>query len=510
MSFGDRQRFDGAVQLYRARFSVFPYETTESALIEVVRKLQRWVIEKERRKRHGDGSIVHALSVGHDDSGVARGFIAGGLSVPEYYCGGMSTLRGSRLAVDALMGADGEPTCWALEYDEDDASVRGRRWNTCVGIKRQNEATDCVVNIRLSYYYLPSYIVESDNRPARSVPMFVKWLIEDGRYSVCAGETVVRSSPLILSAGTFGDFRDDLLSGQRELPLVLQVANKYRGRGTYLVDDVDVLAAKLRGVANVYLADLRDNVVSDFYYDLFPKETPSERYRCPKGGLRVYLPHIDLSDSKDSISHRFFTADTVAKRWGSNYEFVESLVAMFSGSQATHVDDVVDLDDVERERRRIKYRSVRDRMDDLARSAEASAGEYHELLDLADTECRELERQLCDAGRRAADAERRCQDAEARCASLRDEILWSERERIRLDEDARRARGAAEAVRLRADALDSLSCMPRNLFEVLEFVGRAYPSKMVVLDEARRSARDYTFGNLLEQWGLLMTIPVVP
>ena len=110
MEYGARQRFDGAVQLYRARFSVYPYDITESALAEVVRTIQRWIISKEEKKPgHGKRPILQKLRSHKDSSEIERSFMSGGFSAPEAYVGGMSTTQGERLCVDAVIGDDGEP-----------------------------------------------------------------------------------------------------------------------------------------------------------------------------------------------------------------------------------------------------------------------------------------------------------------------------------------------------------------------------------------------------------------
>lgn len=511
MSFGDRQRFDGATQLYRARFTVFPYATMESAFYETLRVLQRWVLWKERGKAgRGNRPIPLRLQAKKNPQGLVPEFVTGSLSEPDNYSGGMSSDRGEFLSVDAVMGEDEVPVYWALEYDESDAHVTGRRWNTSVGIMRKSGATDCTVNVRVVYYYLPSFITQACDSPNRSVPNFVKWLIENEKYSVCVGETVARNTPIVLTADNFVDtFQSDLLSDSRELPLVLQVANRYGG--SYLLNDVDALAKKLSGVANVYLLDLRDNDIRPLYNNLFIKGSPSWNYGCSRGSLRVYLPHIDINDSHGSIAHRYFTQQQVDDKWPDQDSFIESLVGSFSGRQVTHEGDIVDIDDVDRERRRLRYQLLRKQADERIKSGEASIGELEELLSIADGDCNELTMRLKKANERANNAELKVNQLEAEIDSIEGTKHRIERERNEALDHYETERRKAEALSERARQIDSLTQMPSTLEEALDFVGRSYPDRVVVLEDARRSSRDYRCEKvrLFEQWELLMTIPVV-
>ena len=106
------------------------------------------------------------------------------------------------------------------------------------------------------------------------------------------------------------EFSDNLLSSQRELPLILITSDD---AGRYPVKDPGKLANNLMGLANVFAADESDGRLKSKLFNLFLYDTPAYRYYCPKSSLRIYQPNINLSDEEDARRHLCIRRDRLSE-----------------------------------------------------------------------------------------------------------------------------------------------------------------------------------------------------
>ena len=72
---------------------------------------------------------------------------------------------------------------------------------------------------------------------------------------------------------------------------------------------------------------------------------------------------------------------------------------------------------------------------------------------------------------------------------------------------AEKLRLEAEAFRRRAELVETMA-IPSTPLEALELAERAFPDKLVVMDEARKSARDFQRGSTSETWAVLQAVAV--
>ena len=246
------------------------------------------------------------------------------------------------------------------------------------------------------------------------------------------------------------------------------------------------------------------------YNKLFHSSQTAKDYACRRGELRVYLPHLDLSNKKDPINHRFFTESMVAEKWPSTDDFIESLVGSFSGRQATRDQDIIDLDDIERERRRIRYKHLRNQADERINNGNVTIEELEKLLEIADSENAELDARLKQEVKRANASDKKCDELELLNEELEDKARRAKQNQARAEKEAQATKEQALFSQKRAQTLDSLTNIPRNSPQVLKLIEAAYDDRMVVLEEAYRSSKVYKEGGkLLDQWELLMTLPTI-
>lgn len=249
---------------YRAKFRLSPYSTTTPSIVDAYRQIYTWVRDKEQRKRH-EQSAFEFLSSNKD---VASDFVFGNLSYPVGYSGGMTT--GSRVSICTRAAFNDKrgkiPVAWAFEYDEPDSHYSYRHWHTCIGLETADD-NSCLVNIKVTYATLPEYVGWPLPEPDLNIPRIAKVLFSLPNHQACVGETVVNTSCTRLTFENFdAEFSDNLLSSQRELPLILITSDD---TGRYPVKDPGKLANNLMDLANVFAADESDGRLKSKLFNLF-------------------------------------------------------------------------------------------------------------------------------------------------------------------------------------------------------------------------------------------------
>lgn len=511
---------------YRARFAVVPREGSGDALAALVDEMGRWCLEKEHALGRRDGVSTcdvssHGLKTFSDELAEGR------LSLPAGYEGGIGRRDGTSVCTASVSGEDGRLSSWAFEYDEPDGSLAFRHWHTSVGVSRRDSSDSCVINIRVSYYMMPGYIGRAPQVPPSTTPRFVHSIVSLDGYRVYVDETEVLPEEAYLDAGSFGVFVKSLLNPRRTLPLVLVTTD---WNGATAVWDVTELAKKVLGMANVYVLDWRDqDLRRRCLFPLFRKGTPAYKFGCGMATLRVYQPGLNINDETDCSRHRFFKmSDIEAQRYGDHDGFVETLSRSLSRGFVTNEDDVIDVSDIRRkqvERRlshlREKTEELRERVREARREREehvpaatdgAELAYLRQELEKAQNEAREWE-ELAEAYSESASNEAE-EALRARCAQLEADVVQRDDElrrgEFRIDSLQRECadlRARVTGGERTAKVVEQLRHVPTSLLDELELAERLWGDRMVVLDEARNSARNFTVGDLDEQWQILASVP---
>ena len=489
---------------YRARFEVFPYDTQNPAMPKILQILWDWLRNKERRRK--DGGVLGILSA----AGARDAFFDG--SLETNYSGELNAESQTRLAIDAFASEKDGRTLWAMEYDEPDSKVWFRHWHTRVGLSGSGSGS-CLVNVRITYYTLPDYVGSPGLVPFANVPNFVREIVELGAYQSCVGETVLNREETYLTSDNIDDeFTSNLLSEQRELPLVLMCTDE---SGATPVWDATDLAKKLVGMANVYVADWRDNEVRERFRELFPRDTPAFLYRCGASMLRIYRPDIDLSDSSGWRAHVFFPKERIdhyCKR-GQN-EFVDTLSRGLGRSITKGESDILELGDVEWVRSNRASEELSRRLEEMranslvGKPVEEAAGTGKERIEALERELRESQWFL--------------QEYEKDNATLRGTTFKLKAENDELNSENSVLKYRLSSAEDRADSLEAeigemkgalaainaLDRMPSGLVELLDLAVSIWPSRIVILDDAKSSARSFN-GDLNEEWQIIRSVATV-
>lgn len=504
---------------YRTRFELCPFETTTSALIPALRAIYKWVYDKEARR--GGELFDHLRS----EAGM-QGFLFDSFQHPTDYPGGLNSEDCIALSARSIRKGEGvAPRFWAMEYDEPDGRHPFRHWHTRIGLSVTDAGT-CIINAKVSYYMLPGYFGMPLRDPGANIPGFAKAIIDLAEYQCCVGETVIENEPVVLGEDNFAsEFVENLTSAERELPLILVTSDP---DGKYPIDNLRDFTSRLLGMANVYILDWRNRSLRSLLLDLFRRDTPAFAYRCNKCSVRIYLPGIDLDDEDGWRPHRFYTPDDILGRYKNVRVFTDMLNRSLGRSYLKTEDDILDLSDISLREGRIAVEENRKKISEL-RSRLAAAQSRKPPLGEPSTastggeQLEALKRQLSEEQDNSAFLRELIEAMDQSQKSLEDQnealelkLLELEQEnqdcqglRRFLESETRRANdNADEAKSLRNElsAINTMRHVPTTLEELLALAEALWKDRIVVLDEARRSARAFRQYDLDESWQMLSSM----
>lgn len=510
---------------YRTRFELCPYDTTTPAIVPALRIIYKWVYQKER-KRKGE-NIFEVLR----SQEAMEAFIFHDLAYPCDYHGGLNNRLGPAICVATVPGDKPRSLrAWALEYDEADARRPERHWHTRIGLSTTADGT-CIVNAKVTHYIVPGYFGTPLPEPHANIPNFIKELIGLKAYQCCIGETVVRRDALALGRMTFTpEFTENLLSPDREIPLVLITSDK---EGKMPVKEVGRLTSALLGLANVYTLDMSVNANRKSLNGLLSARDACPGWATSSSRLRIFPPHTDLESPASASASRFYSKEAMDKWPGGQLAFTDMLNRSFARGYAKTDDDVLEMADIDlllqriaSERARAGIRELRAKIGKAKTVAalplnadEASLKDAEKRFERMTREAREMNERLEEQEQLIELYEeenervmRQNRALEERMRELESDKSQLETLRYRLVEAQGRAdEKAAEAARLKDEAasLEKIDHFPTSLVEELELAGRLWPDRIVVLPEAVRSAAAYRYCDLDEEWRILRAVATV-
>lgn len=543
---------------YRTRFEMYAKESSDDVLPHVLRVMYDWLSAKERKLHPGDESSellrrlegtafdyhVEYPSRVSCDCHVSRALLEG-MSCPNAYDGGIGTGEDAKLRSSSMTGdgIEGFPQYWAMDYDEPDTSIPERRWHTSVGVVSRGKS--CVVNIRITNYLLPSYVGPKPSTPTSTTPNFVRELIMLHGFRARIGSTVL--SRRFTWVGNLQRYKDafikPLMDPARELPLIV-VATDYEGKAP---TDARDLAYKSLGMAKVLLLDLKEYRVRDYVRQTFVEGAPAFEHRVNANSVRVYNPGLNPKSAVDARRHRLFSREDI-ERLGDN-GFNDMLVRSLTRGWVQDDEDVVDILDVAARARRERNADLRRRLDELSRASEerarerrrrrsgseadATVAELRQLLEERDREIARLEDDNAvwhgmaeeyagDLEEVSVDAERREEKARAELAGYIAEAAQKDEEIALLGDEVKKlgydlksAWGQVAQItsdlsgaRHALSVYEGISHIPGKLSELLEVLVALYPDRVLVLDEARKSAQAFDGRyDLDDEWAILRSVP---
>lgn len=264
--------------------------------------------------REGASTDSHAILRGSLDQWIAR-FFEGGTPPTTSFEGSKVSLMASRNDVDfsalRVAAAHGEPALESFALEHLDQNVTGRRWRTEIVMT----ATPSGMRLHVGLYHglRIDYVGSFPEEPSPSVPNFVRALLEDPKVECRANRLRIYSKPIYVNDDqSSGELLAKLISDpKRTQPVILINLPEGVGHGGFLINPLE-LARDCVGAATVIVPLTHLLKEGPVLRTLASKLTPRHIEGLRGGGLRVYLPHVDLSNPRDYLRHRYFypTADT--------------------------------------------------------------------------------------------------------------------------------------------------------------------------------------------------------
>lgn len=290
-----------------------------------------------------------------------------------------------------------------------------------------------------------------------SVPRFIRQVINNPGWTVYTGDIPLRGDLPVLVTGESADLLKQLLKMKNRLPVVY-VSKTMEGQWAA---DPHELSKVFLGQALVVADSLTSSHQTTAQYYL------PERFRVWGGGVRVYLPGVDLENPSESAKHFFYTPYTVR-----SYDFIHAL----------HRDLIANsmvLNSVTKS----GFASVRDIL-----VAERVA--LKQIIDQAGP----------DAGPETGFQKEYVQLLEEENALLTQRNLELQQS---LDQIIQRNRSVEEKKSTTLSGPKPPSALPRNLSETLEYFQREYGDRLAFTERALRSAEDAEFQDPRIAWEIL-------
>lgn len=494
---------------YRVRFTIRAREDGLDPVDETIQCVSKWFRNKGKRRLFGTYDPIAW-------DRIRRGCIAietGELSMPAGYVGGQPE-DGQVGAVTRRIEDDNGVRYWAFELDEPDSSWKLRRWHTCVGISRAEDGAGATVNIRNSYYMLQSYFGGVTLANAYSIPGIAQALIKRRGLDVRCGSTRVEVDPLWLDADAFERVARQLRDPRRDLALIFVVTD---GAGVSPIDNIEDLAKAVMGMANVYILDgsnkelMEGPVARTFRY-----KTASYRFRLNPDMVRIYPPGVDIDNREDAPRSRFYLGrDIRSLKYRDQYELFREINRAICSMTTRGADDIVDLDDIARRDAALRFRTLAHRAIDLKEKLDRTRKQRDEHV-RAKVDSREIEYLNDEVERLQGQVDEWNQLADSYAEQV--ETLAQEMSDCRaaltalhIENDALRSHLSMKGSALSPTcaSVASIDHIPASLEDLLDLMEESWPERVVVLDDARRSAERFRAADLDEAWAILKSVPTV-
>lgn len=371
-----------------------------------------------------------------------------------------------------------EPDNWALEVIHADSKNKSRKWSIEITLSRKDES--CIRFVTTSKHWMnEGYIGSIPTNPRPSVPAYVRSIVEANDFVCRKGDELVLREPKEIDVGGGKELFERIISNERFLPAV--VVSKSSSSETYNID-TKALHEQLLGNANVYLLS-NSRAVSEFNY------FSGQDLKCMEGSLRIYMPKVRLGHSSDPNRHRYYSERQLSE---NDFETIASeiIVGLSRNARAFTLNDIVSIQDVISQGRKHRLKQLSSHYN-INKEEELSLlweevedlnnkiSEYNSLISLYESENEELKQENSNLKWKASQAEE-----------------------LRSDNDE---------LRNIMSSFESLDRLPSSLSEVVDFIERAYPSRIKFTERGRKSAQEYVHGGEVypQAWQILRAMATV-
>lgn len=396
------------------------------------------------------------------------------------------TREAARVSTDYLVA--GDQRAWVLETVETDPSFRYRQWIVRVGAIRFGDPACATVRVALSTMMLPGYYGRTGTMQP-TVPSLVGMLAHrKGCRALFGGAPAsIKARELVTTSDVAGLLLSQIGNRDRHIPLIAVSAD---GFGAYPVDP-DELARALYGMALVVALDRRRSGVDAALQSAFPKTNDPSPYRIERGVVILYRPGADPDADAEGRGRSYFTREYLERRCRGNAPSIIWLLrdGLIREARPTGVLSRADLDEMrgrESARRlQAKISELRRRLEDRpapVAAAPALASELSDWKELAESYRADAEAAHTEASRAGE---------RARAAELKVSALASSLE------------SKGDGKEARSEVASALVSIPSTLTGLLDLACALWPDRIVVLPEAKRSAKAFASGDLQEEWSIL-------
>lgn len=373
---------------------------------------------------------------------------------PAYY-----VVNGHQIRTVIAPSADpDEPTCWALEIIHADSEERSRRWSAEVTIRQLEDGIIRFTTV-VKHWMIPYFIGEYPEPPSPSSPAYVRSMIDDIRLKCTRGDAQLTSHPTTVSVENCRQIFEQLESDSRQVPFVFIACD---ASGQRMPANSSRIARTLVGNANVFVLSTEGAVEEMNYY-------LGDEFRCAAGCIRVYIPQLNRANPDNARLHRYLSGHIIGEQGEDG--LIRILTNGLSRNGATFkLGDLTSFADIFSERRKYVIKKL--------------AAEHQDSSQEAKMVWEENEKLAQDAGTWEATAIQ----YEAENKRLREENS-SFRFRI---EEAERVRQRIGDLESQLQGLSGFEELPTNLADILNCMARLFPNRLIISDEARGSASEYS------------------
>jgi len=439
---------------YRSAFELEANVSLDSDLwTKVIKQIRSWV-----------GSRISRSSMETNDAFGGSWFYQGGEWAPLAGRGTRVVVNRIRQVEDGLLSTD-VPQYWAIRFVHPCRSVAQRWWQTdiCVEHVAQNRCRVAFLN----YHWIrEGYVGADPDPPVPTSPTLVTQLIEMDGVQASHGNVVITSRPKRISDQDMEGFRNALLDPRRDCPVVYCSLDQLTQRP--LVDP-GILARALAG--NAVVRCPLDSAAARGFQNVMPA-----KLFVNDGMIRVFMPNIPGTiNNEESIRHRYFGPITIKENGDSGMVDIlaASLARRYSHSQAR---SILTVDDIQ---------SLNTRAELKQKIREISPGEKPDWVSDLETEMDKLADENLDLSNEI-------NGLRADNENLRDEIRSEKYIRESMAYGSSVSSSTQDNEEFNQVVLKH-GISADSLVDVVSVVGRVFSGRVIVCDEAYKSAESAEF-----------------
>lgn len=345
------------------------------------------------------------------------------------------------------------PEHWVMEFIHEDNSFSYRLWSVNVGLARIDEKQarfSCIVK----YAIKENYIGNIPELPVSTVPKFIRSILDSPSGKCCRDISPIYGDYTEITIKTIDDFLTNIQNKNRHLPFVIIPIEN---------DAEDELSPKkiqrhIVGNANVF-------VLAPDAFNRFNEIMPY-KLRLRKDMIRVYF---NIRENDDGYRHRFFLLeDGEIPRTQIKENIITALARNVHNFKPNELSEI----------KQIMFFRNQFRIEQLKNST--TENDKDEMIALCLKEIEYLEKENSE---------------NKELLQVYDEENQSLKERDRLNQWKlsvyQQSESENKKLREQLEAVSKKFSLPENIFSCLSLAEELYPSRIVVHDNAKKSAKNF-------------------